>query len=391
MFSFPFSLPRRPPLRRVIYGWLAFTAVLLLVQVLRNLHYLSKDRFQDALEPEVHVSSAEWESRAERVKEAFKHAYHGYEKYAMPKDELRPITNEGMNSYNGWGVTAFDSLDTMLLMGLESEFQRAMEVVKAANFSVTRENRGFVPFFETIIRYLGGLLSAYALSKDKSLLRRAEELADALDPVFNTHSGLAAFGYDPVRGLLHKPFTGNLAEFASFQVEYTYLAKATGRRKFYDRVRILHERLLGANLTDTGGMLPTMWDLKTGLPQADQWHVSVGSRADSTHEYLLKQYLLTGRADKKNLEAYLRTTSYILTNLLYLSPKRGLLYATDAANPSSDNPTGKPSHTHEHLSCFLPGLLALGMHTLPLNDLQSIGIDFTALGGQNRVGWVQRR
>ena len=68
------------------------------------------------------------------------------------------------------------------------------------------QNRGFVPYFETIIRYLGGLLSAYALSKDEILLRRAEELADTLDPVFNTPSGLPAFSYEPVRSVQNIPF-----------------------------------------------------------------------------------------------------------------------------------------------------------------------------------------
>jgi hypothetical protein len=40
------------------------------------------------------------------------------------------------------------------------------------------------------------------------------------------------------RGLLHIPDPGVLAEFASFQVEYTYLAKVTGKKKYYDRVSL---------------------------------------------------------------------------------------------------------------------------------------------------------
>lgn len=31
-------------------------------------------------------------------------------------------------------------------------------------------------------------------------------------------------------------------------------------------------------------------------------HLSVGAQADSTHEYLLKLYLLTGKTDKVSLE-----------------------------------------------------------------------------------------
>lgn len=51
-----------------------------------------------------------------------------------------------------------------------------------------------------------------------------------------------------------------------------------------------------------------------------------------------------------------------MTSLLYISPKRGLLYVTDTRN-SATKPA--PSNKFEHLSCFLPGLLALGANTLP--------------------------
>lgn len=45
-------------------------------------------------------------------------------------------------------------------------------------------------FFETVIRYLGGLLSAHALSQEPSLLEKADELAGVLAPVFDPTSGL---------------------------------------------------------------------------------------------------------------------------------------------------------------------------------------------------------
>ena len=39
-------------------------------------------------------------------------------------------------SFNGWGVTAVDSLDTMLLMGLEDEYTRALPIISQSNFSL---------------------------------------------------------------------------------------------------------------------------------------------------------------------------------------------------------------------------------------------------------------
>lgn len=35
----------------------------------------------------------DWDVRANAVKQAFIHAYHGYETYAFPEDELLPLTN----------------------------------------------------------------------------------------------------------------------------------------------------------------------------------------------------------------------------------------------------------------------------------------------------------
>ena len=51
----------------------------------------------------------------------------------------------------------------------------------------------YTPFFETIIRYLGGLLSAYALSGEPILLSRADDLGRKLLPAFNSTHGIPMF------------------------------------------------------------------------------------------------------------------------------------------------------------------------------------------------------
>jgi endoplasmic reticulum Man9GlcNAc2 1,2-alpha-mannosidase len=55
--------------------------------------------------------------RQEAVVAAFRHSWQAYRKYAWGHDELLPITK----SYSEWfglGLTLVDSLDTMLIMGL---------------------------------------------------------------------------------------------------------------------------------------------------------------------------------------------------------------------------------------------------------------------------------
>ena len=106
--------------------------------------------------------------RQKEVVEAFRYAWDGYKKYAWGHDELRPVSK----SYGEWfgvGLTIIDSLDTMLLMNLREEFQQARDWV--AN-SLTFEKNVDVNLFETTIRVLGGLLSAYHLSKDDLFLEK---------------------------------------------------------------------------------------------------------------------------------------------------------------------------------------------------------------------------
>ncbi len=59
------------------------------------------------------------------------------------------------------------------------------------------------------------------------------------------------------------------------------------------------------------------------------------------------------------MSLYIDVAEAIIDHLLYYQPFRDFLYVTDI-----DLPTMKPSHTFEHLSCFLPGMLMLGVHTL---------------------------
>lgn len=108
--------------------------------------------------------------RQEEVVNMFKHAWMGYRKYAWGQDELLPLSKSGTSPY-GMGLTIIDSLDTMWLMGLTEEFQKARDWV--ANSLNIVENHRRVSVFETNIRVVGGLLAAYHLSNDHIFLQKA--------------------------------------------------------------------------------------------------------------------------------------------------------------------------------------------------------------------------
>ncbi|KAF9269091.1 seven-hairpin glycosidase [Marasmius fiardii PR-910] len=309
--------------------------------------------------------NVDWGSRADEVRKAFIYAYEGYKKYAWRADELQPVRAEKINNFNGWGVTMYDALDTMWIMKLKDYFDEAVEVIAKEEFELSPKD--YAPFFETVIRYLGGLLSAYALSGKPILLQKADKLGEALLPAFDTPSGFPMFAVNTLTGATRGGWAGATlwAEALSNQMEYKYLAHLTGKREYFEKSERAMKVMYDSNITD--GLFPTQWNPTTAMPISTQF--SVGAYADSAHEYLLKQWLLTGRSETKIRDLYLQASTSIIHNLLYVSPNRDLLYVTDTSfNPSNKTSPHIPSHKFEHLSCFLPGLLALGATTLDFDD-----------------------
>lgn len=95
-------------------------------------------------------------SRRYHIKKAMQFAWAAYEQYAFGMDEIKPETMTGSNGWGGFGTTLVDSLDTLWLMGMKEEFQRARDWVRD---SLNNNRNRMVSFFETTIRSLGGLLA----------------------------------------------------------------------------------------------------------------------------------------------------------------------------------------------------------------------------------------
>ncbi|KAJ7636885.1 glycoside hydrolase family 47 protein [Roridomyces roridus] len=297
-----------------------------------------------------------WSERANEVRRAFLYAYKAYQHYGLPHDEVRPMTAEGVDDFHGWGVTMFDSLDTMWLMGLEDLFYDTVEDIDGTDFYMDVDEHAH--FFEVVIRYLGGLLSAYALSEDPRLLKLADDLGRKLLPAFDTPSGIPLYGVNTKTGGIRnggrKDNSVCLAEALSNQVEFKYLAHITGKSKYYMATERPMKLMYGTENIMYDGLLATMWNVNTG--KSNQTAFTAGGCADSAYEYFLKQWLLTGKREVNMRDLYVRSANAIIEHLLYVTTDRELLYVTDLQD-------GEPSHHFNHLSCFLPGLLALGAHS----------------------------
>ena len=126
------------------------------------------------------------EDKREIIRKAFSFSWDGYRRKAWKQDELSPVSGKARNPFCKWGATLVDTLDTLWMMDLKDDFDDAVDAVKEIDFTTTARND--IPLFETVIRYLGGLVAAYDISGGtyKVLLDKAVELADILMGAFDT-------------------------------------------------------------------------------------------------------------------------------------------------------------------------------------------------------------
>jgi mannosyl-oligosaccharide alpha-1,2-mannosidase len=242
------------------------------------------------------------QSRLKEVRETFLHAWNGYKKEAWARDELRPLAGGYKQPFCGWAATLVDSLDALIIMELWDELDLALEEVAKIDFAGTEGCQ--VNLFETTIRHLGGLLSAYDLGggKRKILIDKAVELAEVLFTAFDTPNRMPtphyvwsatndhAHNHQPSRNVV-------LAVLGSLSLEFTRLSQITGDDKYYDGVqRIMNELEKWQSVTSLPGMWPAMVDstlvnesiaLTSATGDGNDLY-TLGALADSAYEYLPK-------------------------------------------------------------------------------------------------------
>ena len=88
--------PRRFYSRYVVYA----VAFCLAFWTLHHLRYKDPLRLGAPTIERPWKAPSEWSHRASQVRSSFLHAYHGYEMYAAPLDELKPLSNGSLNTYS---------------------------------------------------------------------------------------------------------------------------------------------------------------------------------------------------------------------------------------------------------------------------------------------------
>lgn len=184
--------------------------------------------------------AVERKRRLRAVEDAFKHSWEGYKKNAWLQDEVSPLTGMSRNPFAGWAATLVDSLDTLWIMGLKKDFAAAVSALKKIDFTSTKQSE--LNVFETTIRYMGGLLSAYDLSGHRygTLLEKATELGDMLYHAFDTPNRMPVTRWDWQNAALGVDQEAKkqslVAEVGSLTLEFTRLSQLTGDPRYYDAV-----------------------------------------------------------------------------------------------------------------------------------------------------------
>lgn len=295
------------------------------------------------------VSEADW---PEAVRESFRHAWQGYKDFAWGHDELRPISK----SYSEWfglGLTLIDALDTMWILGLKEEFEEA-KVWVASELSFNRNVD--VNLFESTIRILGGLLSTYHLTGDTLFLEKAKDIGSRLMPAFNTPSKIPYSDVNIGKGTAHPPrwtSDSTVAEVTSIQLEFRELGRLTQDPQYEAVVADVMNKVhkLDGKLD---GLVPMFINTNSGQ-FTHQGIYTLGARADSYYEYLLKQWIQGGKKETQFLEDYLQAIEGVKKNLVQRSSPNGLTFVGELSH-------GQFSPKMDHLVCFLPGTLALGAY-----------------------------
>ncbi|MEP6742695.1 MAG: glycoside hydrolase family 47 protein [bacterium] len=301
------------------------------------------------------------------MRNEFRHAWSGYKKYAWGHDDLRPLTR----TYHDWYAESLlmspvDSLDTMILMGLDDEARDTREYI-VRNLSFDKDF--YVQNFEITIRLLGGLLSSYQLTGDQRLLHLAEDLGTRLLPAFDSPTGMPYRFVNLKTGKV-RDAASNPAETGTLLIEFGTLSRLTKKPIFYDKAkRALVETY---KRRSSIGLVGEKINVETGQWLVTDSHIS--GAIDSYYEYLLKCWLLFGDQDCKRMW---RASITAINKYLAERPAESDLWYGHA-----DMNTGaRTATTFGALDAFFPAVLALSGDLARAKSLQTSSFRMWQLHG----------
>ncbi|KAI2633441.1 glycoside hydrolase family 47 protein [Xylaria nigripes] len=327
------------------------------------------------------------QDRLDGVKAAFQRSWDGYYKYAFPNDSLKPLSKSFVNDRNGWGASAVDALSTALIMENDEVLSIVIDHIRSIDFNRTVEGGEQLSLFETTIRYLAGMLSAYDFltgpfqgkvddESVRALLEQAVSLAEALSVAFDTNSGIPlndlVFNGPDGPVTLDKS-TNGIAQIGTLILEWTRLSDLTGNEKYARLAARGQQYLLSVKNPEVGEPYPGLLGTDVYVDNGTFANSNGGWNGgdDSAYEYLIKMYLY----DSKRFASYKdRWTAAVDSSIKYLAshpstnPDLTFLAAYNGAGKD------KLNFISSNLACFDGGNIILGGLTLNNKDYIDFGL-----------------
>ncbi|EWZ36098.1 hypothetical protein FOZG_11862 [Fusarium oxysporum Fo47] len=268
--------------------------------------------------------------RAKAIVQAFRFSWNKYEEFAAPHDTLLPISKTFEDDRNGWGATAVDGLSTAIIMEDAEIVDKILRQIMLTDFTVTVVPDQPISLFETTIRYLGGLLSAYDLLFGSykhlctdmylrnNLLKAAVILADRLSVAFDTPSGI------PDDEIIFNPqlrrfgnIDNSITCFGTLVLEWTRLSDLTGNQTYAKLAQRAQDHLIHPKTKQSftlPGLIGTYVKLKDGY--FGDYQAGWGGGSDSYYEYLIKMYAYDSVAFAEYGDSWIQAAE---SSMLYLA------------------------------------------------------------------------
>ncbi|KAK4494949.1 hypothetical protein PRZ48_014305 [Zasmidium cellare] len=326
------------------------------------------------------------QERAEAVIAQFRFAWNGYRQYAFPHDDLLPQNNSFSDSRNGWGLTAIDGLDTAIIMEQKDIVDDILQFIPTVDF--TKNNSPgptTTSLFETTIRYLGGLLSAYDLLKGPfsdlatnddnvdALLTQAKTLADTLKFAFNTTTGIPVNTIDIDRqSFAEQPqdgqYTAGLAEFGSLILEWQHLSDLSGDPSYGELASRAEQYFFNAQEV-WPGLTGGQYSVNTGAV-TDQTGGWIGG-SDSAYEYLIKMFVYDPSKYSQYRDRWISAADSTIAYLISSPSSRPDLRMAGAYSGQ------QVINYTEQLACFIGGNFLLASTVLSNTQYRDYGLSFS--------------
>ncbi|KAK7531246.1 glycosyl hydrolase family 47 protein [Phyllosticta citricarpa] len=340
-------------------------------------------KIQSVVSNEDNAARTEREGRRQEVKSTFERAWKAYKAKAWLADELTPLTGNSRTS-SGWAATLIESLDTLWIMGMHEDFEKAVNAALRIDFQFFESE--IVNIYEVTIRHLGGLLAAYDLSGDERLLKKALELGDMLYVAFDTPERMPLTRWKPHDALYKKvQFPADsilVVEVTSMALEFTRLSQASGNPKYFDATeRVIEVIEKQQNKT----RLPGMWPLKCNAKVKDFTAdpiFTLGEFSGTTYENLPKIHLLLNGLTSRYRDLYTRAMDTAVKHLLFrpLVPNNRDLLALGHARIVGNRREGEEIRLEpewQNHVCFAGGMFALGGRLFNQSEHVDIGRKIT--------------